>query len=247
MPNLITRRARWAAAAAAALAMVGAAAPAGAGGRYDEPRTYQVTVKSITAHQPFTPPVIVLHERGARLFKAGRPASVGVREIAENGNLDPLLAALDAHPAVADVAVAAAGDPPPVQPGESATVMVTGDRWVRRLSLVAMLICTNDGFAGLDGIAAPRQVGQTRVAYADAYDAGSERNTERFADLVPPCGPLTGVDSGGQGTGMSNPALAEGGVVRHHEGIDGSADLTGDHHGWATDRPVLRIEITRVS
>lgn len=39
-------------------------------------------------------------------------------------------------------------------------------------------------------------------------------------------------------------ALAEGGVITHHAGILGSADLVPAVHGW-TD-PVTKIEITRV-
>ena len=37
--------------------------------------------------------------------------------------------------------------------------------------------------------------------------------------------PLTGFDAMGAGTGASNPALAENGVVHMHPGIAGSADL----------------------
>ena len=38
------------------------------------------------------------------------------------------------------------------------------------------------------------------------------------------------------GTGVSNPALAEGGVIRRHEGIQGVDDLSPSIHGW-TDVP----------
>jgi hypothetical protein len=42
---------------------------------------------------------------------------------------------------------------------------------------------------------------------------------------------------------MSNLALAEGGVVRHHPGIQGGVDLVPAIHGW-TDL-VAEVEITR--
>jgi hypothetical protein len=54
-----------------------------------------------------------------------------------------------------------------------------------------------------------------------------------------------GVSSGEPGTGMSNPALAEGGVIHHHLGIEGGADLLPEVHGW-TD-PVTLVTITRVA
>lgn len=56
---------------------------------------------------------------------------------------------------------------------------------------------------------------------------------------------LVGVSSEEPGTGVSNPALAEGGVIHHHEGILGIADLVPAIHGW-TD-PVAEVVIERVS
>ena len=47
------------------------------------------------------------------------------------------------------------------------------------------------------------------------------------------------------GTGASNPSLLEGGVIHHHPGISGGADLVPSVHGW--DDPVVRIRITRVA
>jgi hypothetical protein len=76
------------------------------------------------------------------------------------------------------------------------------------------------------------------------YDAGTERNTEDFADIVPPCQSLVGVSSGEAGTGTSDPALAEGAVIHHHPGIAGGADLLTAVHGW-TD-PVAEITVERV-
>jgi hypothetical protein len=49
-----------------------------------------------------------------------------------------------------------------------------------------MLICTNDGFTGSDGLRLPSKLGQSAMYYMAAYDAGSEINTEDFADIVPP-------------------------------------------------------------
>ena len=47
------------------------------------------------------------------------------------------------------------------------------------------------------------------------------------------------------GTGMSNPALAEGGVIHHHAGIQGGVDLTPMTHGWSD--PVAEVTVERVS
>ena len=209
---------------------------------------YRVTVTNLTETQPMTPPVVASHSRFVALFRTELPAPRGVREIAENGNLDPLTEALERSRLVSDFAVGVAGDPPPLMPGASVTVEVEADRFRRRLSMASMLICSNDGFTGLDSVKLPRRVGETVSYTTRGYDAGSEINTEDFADIVPPCQALRGVSSEDAGTGESNPELAEGDVVRLHPGIDGSlptSDLTVADHGF--EQPVARVEITRIA
>ncbi|MFQ5553185.1 MAG: CHRD domain-containing protein, partial [Thermoplasmata archaeon] len=130
----------------------------------------------------------------------------------------------------------------------SGSYVIIGSRGAKFLSVATMLICTNDGFTGLDALKLPKKVGDTVTAFTMGYDAGTEINTEDFADMVPPCPPLTGVTSTDPGTGTSDPALAEGGVIMHHPGIDGVgvgglSDLSVGLHGW-TD-PVAKIEVTR--
>ncbi|MDX1435850.1 MAG: spondin domain-containing protein [Anaerolineales bacterium] len=209
-------------------------------------RSYEVTITNLTDQgQPFTPPVVVTHQSNFRLFNAGRPASFALKEIAENGNLAPMLDALAANSRVSDVVVAVAGDPPPLMPGSSVTIEIEAGNRASLLSLVSMLICTNDGFTGASRIRLPRQVGQTNTAYGVGYDAGTEINTEDFANLVPPCPVLTGVQSNDPGTGTSDPSLAENGVVHMHGGILGIDDLDPAIHDW--NDPVMMVSVTRVN
>jgi hypothetical protein len=204
---------------------------------------YEVTVRNLTEGQPFTPPLAVVHRQSVELFRPGSPASFQLKEIAENGNLAPMLEVLDGHRHVADFVVSA-GDPPPLLPGQARSFYVNAAQGARYLSLVSMLICTNDGFTGVNSGRLPRDVGESTTSVGAGYDAGTETNTEAWEDLVPPCAGLTGFDNGGAGTGMSNPALAEGGVVHHHGGITGAADLSVDPHDWTN--PVIEIIVTRV-
>lgn len=206
--------------------------------------TYEITIYNLTDGQPFTPPLAVTHRGAADLFEVGEAASFGVKEIAENGNLGPLLAAVGESRHVSDIVVAVAGDPPPVLPGGSVTFEIDAERGARFFSFVSMLICTNDGFTGLDRRKLPNQLGEQIIFETAGYDAGTEINTEDFADIVPPCPPLTGVASTDPGSGMSNPALAENGVIRHHPGVSGGVDLQAGLHGW-TD-PVARVTIRRI-
>ncbi len=212
---------------------------------FGEGGTFEITVENLTYGQPFTPPLTVTHRSAVGLFDLGEAASEGVQQIAENGNLGPALAALQGAKHIADLIVAVAGDPPPVMPGQSVTFQLDTERGARRLSFVSMLICTNDGFTGINGLKLPAEVGQTAHADLYAYDAGTEINTESFDDLVPPCPVLTGVPSTSPGSGMSNPALAEGGVVEYHPGVMGSADLDAMIHGWSGG--VGRITVERIS
>ena len=105
-----------------------------------------------------------------------------------------------------------------------------------------MLICTNDGFSIVHDAPLPAEVGETAAFFSHAYDAGTEINTESFADLVPPCQGLVGVSSDAEGTGASNPELAEGGVVAPHPGIAGDGDLDAMTHAVAEQPALIVVE-----
>lgn len=209
-------------------------------------KTYRVTITNLTAGQPFSPPVLVTHSEQTSIFTVGEPASEEIQAIAENGNSAPLQAALGddvyVHQVVAGMApLVPANDPGATGFGSSATYEITTHGKARYLSFASMLICTNDGFTGLDAIRLPKH---RSTVYSAGYDARTEANTEDFADIVPPCQGLIGVSSDDPGTGMSNPALAEDGIVIPHAGIIGGVDLLPAVHGWGD--PVAKIEIERV-
>ena len=208
-------------------------------------RTYTVTITNDTGGQPFTPPLASTHRERADMFDPGKQATEGVQEIAENGNLGPAIAEREANNGVADVVV---GFPDPMNPGPlppsgTTTFEITSEPGARWFSFVAMLICTNDGFTGVDTVKLPKKVGDVHQAPLNAYDAGTEANTENLSDLVPPCA------APAPGTGASNSNLAQMGVITHHGGITETGSL-GFHgnleiavHGW-TDVGTITIERT---
>ncbi len=239
--------------AAAAFAAVKATTASGHG----SPPKYLVTVTNLTYGQPLTPPVVALHKRGADLFDIGRRASTELQEIAENGNLAPMLALLDPDSnrnvvAVTHVARGAEGPAPIVPKGNPGKTdfasqqafILTGGHGANYLSVVSMLICTNDGFTGADSVKLPHRVGQTATYFSAGYDAGTETNTEDFADMVPPCQGLVGVSSKDEGTGMTNPKLAENGVIGLRPGVAGGTDLVAATHGWVD--PAVMIFVERI-
>ncbi len=211
---------------------------------------YKVTIVNLTHGQPFTPPVIATHSWNFNLFRAGDLASVGIMQVAENGNVPSLVSSLQQATSVADVV---AGDAPLVPsglPGSAAgdyraTFEFDVTDGARFISLASMLICTNDGFTGINHVRLPQGLGSTVRRSAVAYDAGTEVNTEDFGDIVPPCQGLVGVTGVDPGTGVSDPLLLEGGVIQQHPGISGGIDLVPSVHGW--NEPVLRVFITRIA
>lgn len=212
----------------------------------DRMRQYLVTIENLSSGQPLTPPLIATHTEKVQLYQVGDAAGPGVQAIAENGDLIPLLEWLEGSMEVADVVVSDAGPLVPAgNPGgtdfaSSVTLTVSAGPRAHHLSFISMLICTNDGFTALNSVTLPRQ--GSRVLFVSGYDAGTETNTEDFADMVPPCQGLSGVSSTDAGTGVTNPSLAEGGVIHYHEGIVGGDDLLADLHGW--QNPVAKVTIT---
>ena len=101
----------------------------------------------------------------------------------------------------------------------------------RNLSLVFMLVNTNDAFGGLDGVSLPAS---GEVSYmVMAYDAGSEENTELMTDIPGPC-------CGSPGAGTD-----EYDVVRYHEGIIGVGDLDAGTYGW--EGAVAKVTVRKIS
>ncbi len=215
-----------------------------ASGTYGYAAEYEVVVRNITKGQPFTPPLAATHNGHVDMFTVGHKASFGIKEIAENGNLAPLVDYLSASNNVSDVVVAVAGDPPPVMPGNEVRFNISAKHGSKYISFASMLICTNDGFTGIDAAMLPRNVGEYSHFNLNAYDAGTEINTEDFADIVPPCQGLVGISSDDDGTGESNPALAENGYITRHGGVKGGNDLVPGVHGWKN--PVAKVRVRRV-
>ena len=214
--------------------------------------TYRVTISNLTAGQPFTPPVLATHNGKTGIFTLGAETSAELQQIAENGNNGPLVNLLSGD---ANVRAVVSGMLPPIVPandlgGQMFSSSKTLEIWAggnaKYLSIVSMLICTNDGFMGVDTVRLPSR---KRTVFAVAYDARTERNTEVYAHMVPPCQALIeGIVPPVGGTGMSNDPmdanLPEDGIIIPHAGINGGADLSPQVHGWGD--PVAKIVIERI-
>lgn len=208
--------------------------------------TYEVTVTNITPGQPITPPLLVTHAKDAGFYTVGQESSEQLQQLAENGNAEPLVQSITGKTGIFDIVQGTAPLVPANDPGNtglshSETFTITASGGHRYLSFASMLVCTNDGFAGLDSVKLPYY--QEKTMYAKAYDARTEMNTEDFADMVPPCQGAIGISSDDEGTGSSNSAISEQGVIVPHPGIMGGEDLT-NVHAWSN--PTVKIDIVRV-
>ena len=177
------------AALASLLSATGAAASVGHGERPDA--TYRVTVTNTTDGQYLTPPNFAVHEPGVRIFRRGQVASPGVQAVAENGGVPVLAAEIAGAVDDAGLGDSTVGGDAPLPPGAEVTFELGSSE--RRLSIVSMLICTNDGFAGLDS----RNIGRLAIGESSsfglrAYDARTNINTHIHTTHLPTPTPSRG-------------------------------------------------------
>ena len=214
-----TNKLSWA--AVALIALSGTAF----GASSTEAQMYEVTITNLTQGQVLSPPIAFSHRAGFELFQAGEPASPELAAVAEDADSEPLLAWLSTRGAVGDVSIAGGAVPP----GSSITVPIEikGNR--RNLTVLGMLVTTNDAFFS----STSRVQGQSVGFYAPAWDAGSERNTQNCAHIPgPPCG----------NGGVRVTDGAEG-FVHIHEGIQDRSSLRSQDLDWRN--PVAKISVRR--
>lgn len=192
--------------------------------------TYEVAFTNLSTGQPMTPPVAAIHEGSVRLFSIGSEASIQLRQIAENGNNDPMvaLAAALEEVSASGVGFVDAENPGPIQPGETATLTLETAADTGVFSAVSMVVCTNDGFTGTNSHALP--TGSETLSFdVLPYDAGTEINTLDVEYWVMPCG--------GSGANLHED---ENGVTGAHPGQTGT-----DNFDFVGSDAIMRIEITR--
>lgn len=203
---------------------------------YAQENTYQVKIVNITKGQIISPPVVAAHHPDLHIFTVGEPAWETVSMMAEDGMAGPLRDELAASDLVNE-AVAADG---PLMPGQAVTLQITTDGRLNRISVLGMLVTTNDAFFGLDGVLAPARnfkrggAAPSSIHFANAYDAGTEYNSEDCGTIPgPPCG----------NGGVRDTENAEG-YVYPHPGLHGEGDISLSGYNWAG--AVVKIKITRI-
>ncbi len=239
-----------------------------------------VEITNLTHAQTFTPRLVIAHDATYDAFEPGQDASTALAWLAEAGVIDDAQNAdssgqnFEAELGPVDTDNGAntwhrfGGTL-----GPSASLSYPFDTMNKPyLSLLTMLVPTNDAFAGLDSIEIPTTPG-TYSYTLHAYDAGTELNDEINSTRTDVVEAGTGNALGGYGlpgvagVGASPVPLGDGGTgvgaliengeledgtdgpVHIHRGILGDTSLTGGAsdldstaHRWLN--PVARVTIT---
>lgn len=198
-------------------------------------RSVKVTITNVTPNAYLTPIMIAGHgmlETG--MFTFGKVASEQLQAVAEGGNIAPIAMSFENAQVIENPANGLLG------PGESVSVELDSSN--TRMSMIAMILPTNDGFVALDNILIREGIQELY-----AIDAGTEANDEQITGGGAPNTPGIPADPSGQAnlsaSGITGVSI-EGSIERHPGimGGEGSA-LDPEKHGWKG--PVATVEITR--
>lgn len=192
--------------------------------------TFQVEVTNLTIGQTFTPRIAVTHSAG-RIFELGKPAHDVVTAIAEGGDVAPLQALLATNEVAGFITDTMVSEGGLLEPGKTETFTIQGNAG-DKLTILNMLIPTNDGFIGINAVNLPST---GYVTYSGVvYDAGVETNDESCANIP---GPVC------DGAAASESDAGEG-FIHVHPGIHGIADLSAAKRDWRN--PAVQVVVTKM-
>lgn len=195
-------------------------------------QSFEVTVTNLTANQPMSPLALFGHDDDTKLWRIGESASAALEQLAEGGDS----AGFDGMDGL-DAIVRGEGI---LAPGMSETLTLTLEEdKVDALSLLTMLVNTNDAFSGINAMdIEAMEAGTSKSLTLMAYDAGTEANSEAK-------GSIPGPADGGEGF---NAARDDVDRVHVHPGVISQDDGLADsvlHASHKFDNPVLKVSITR--
>ncbi len=207
-----------------------------------------IEITNMTRGSFFTPILVAAHPADNSLFTAGEAASANLQAMAEGGDISGLMADLEA--ANATIQSNPAGGL--LAPGASASASINtdGSEANTHLSIVSMLLPSNDGFMGMNALEIPTEPG-TYVINVNAYDAGTEANNEIVGGGAPgeagfpapgPVADTLGTGGAGIETMAENYVHIHRGALGDDMNEGGSSDLDNTIHRWLN--PVIRVVLT---
>jgi len=193
------------------------------------PADFEVSITNMTNFQPLSPVGVIIDNKG-ELFEVGSSASAALEKLAEGGDNSELLAN----------GIRSVSTDGPVLPGQTAVLTIRKPFGEFSLSAFSMLVNTNDAFTGvnaqeLEGM----KVGESITLNTNAYDAGTEANSEA-------AGTIPGPADGGEGFNAQRDDVD---IVRMHSGVvtkDDGLSTSVLTQEAKFDNPVMRVVIKRI-
>ncbi|NVK54569.1 MAG: hypothetical protein HWE26_03050 [Alteromonadaceae bacterium] len=207
----------------------------------------EVSVQNLTRGMYFTPILISAHTPEQQLFNVGEAASAELQAMAEGGSIAGLADATAAMSAD-NILNPASGL---LMPTASTTATLSTADTNSVLSIVAMMLPTNDGFIGLNSWNIPTEPG-TYTVYINAYDAGTEANDEIRGGgqpgvpglpVPPPLEDLVGMNGSGITSEIVNDTVhIHPGNLGDDDSQGGSSDISNTVQRWLN--PVAKVTVT---
>ncbi|MCV6637251.1 spondin domain-containing protein [Candidatus Albibeggiatoa sp. nov. NOAA] len=210
---------------------------------------WSVSITNLTYGNYFTPLLVTAHGEQIHYFQAGQTASAELQAMAEGGDLTGLVGMVNGEDADT-VTNPAEGL---LAPGATTTAMLNTDGNPQHmyLSVLSMILPSNDAFIGLNKIHIPEEAG-TYTYNVNAYDAGTEANNEvKNADggqvgmLGMPAADLPGTGTGATGVTdeeTNNTVHIHRNTLGDTDETGGMSDLDSRVHRWLN--PVARVTVT---
>ncbi len=202
----------------------------------DEEMMVEVSITNLTRGQILSPVFVARHDASAApLYALGEPASEALAKMAEDADSSGLNSEWDpeTNGNVVEIMNVALNDGP-IHPGDTVTMNFDIDDGKSMMSFASMLVSTNDAFIGANAL----DLSKSRTIYLNAYDSGTEANSENCAYIPgPPCG-----------NHAHDTADAEG-FVHVHAGVHGGpdSDLDPAKHDWHNPTARLTIKTWKLS
>lgn len=196
-------------------------------------QSYRITISNLSYAQPMSPVAVILHNNGYRGWTLGGAASDALEQLAEGGDNSAFIDAADAILKVSGEGI--------IMPGATEDFdLVVNEMPELQLTIVSMLVNTNDAFTGITGADLTQLgVGESQVIELPVYDAGTEANMELM-------GSIPGPADGGVGYDAMRDDVD---YVAGHPGVVGSANgysesVLDESHRF--DAPLALLTVTRV-
>lgn len=195
-----------------------------------------VKITNLTKGISFTPLLVSAHPSASKTFESGTQASAEIKAMAEGGDISGL---------ESQIGTSAQFDNNPkgglLAPGENTTATIENLSTTNtNLTVLSMMIPTNDGFIALNNLEIPTDIG-TYTYYLNAYDAGTEANSELAGDVPQAVATNTGA-TGGVSSAIENYVHIHRGNVGDDNTTGGKSDFDSTIRRWLN--PVAKVTLT---